>query len=66
MLEKQIFKIKAQSKSINIYNRWCSTSRLLLTIILSISTPKEKFNSRFGLDKDNNYQLIKLKNLKIE
>ena len=36
---------------------------LLLTIILSISTPKERFNSRFGLDKDNNYQLIKLKKL---
>jgi len=36
---------------------------LILTIILSISTPKEKFNTRFGLDKDNNYQLIKLKKL---
>lgn len=36
---------------------------LILTIILSISTPKEKFNTRFGLDKDNNYQIIKLKNL---
>lgn len=36
---------------------------LILTIILSISTPKERFNSRFGLDKENNYQLIKLKKL---
>lgn len=36
---------------------------LLLTIIFSVSTPKEKFNSRFGLEKDNNYQLIKLKKL---
>src|SRR5690554_8185843 len=36
---------------------------LILTIILSISTPKEKFNTRFGLDKDNNYQIINLKNL---
>jgi|GEM_PF-4511709 len=36
---------------------------LLLAVIFSINTPKENFNNRFGLDKDNIYELIKFKDL---
>jgi len=36
---------------------------LLLSVIFSINTPKENFNNRFGLDKDNIYELIKFKDL---
>lgn len=36
---------------------------LILVVVFSINTPKQNFNNRFGLDKDNNYELIKLKKL---
>ncbi|MDY0278158.1 MAG: hypothetical protein RBQ97_08735 [Acholeplasma sp.] len=36
---------------------------LILAIVLSIPTAKEKFNSTYGLDKDNIYELTTLKKL---
>lgn len=36
---------------------------LILTIILSVDTPKQKFTKTFNLDKSNNYEVINLKKL---